>query len=62
MPHGPCPGTGRRVALLHRKNSQQIPKKFGLPDYIKQALHIAVGWTAIGSLKSQSMSLSEIML
>lgn len=34
----------------------------GLPDYIKQGLYIAVGWTAIGSLKSQRMPLSEMML
>jgi nitroreductase len=35
---------------------------YGLPDYIEVAMHIAVGWTAIGSIKSKRMPLSAMML
>jgi len=44
------------------KTAARFQKKFGLPDYVKQALHIAVGWTAIGSLKSARMPLSEMLI
>lgn len=41
---------------------EKFRKAYGLPDYIKVALHIAVGWTVIGSIKSERMPLSEMML
>lgn len=44
------------------KTAANFQKKYGLPDYIKQALHIAVGWTAIGSIKSLRMPLSEMVI
>ncbi|SDE37795.1 nitroreductase family protein [Sporomusa acidovorans] len=35
---------------------------YGLPDYIEVALHIAVGWPAVGTIKTQRMPLKEMML
>lgn len=35
---------------------------YGLPDYIEVALHIAVGWSAMSTIKSQRMPLKEMML
>lgn len=46
--------------------TEDTAKKFkdlyGLPDYIEVALHIGIGWSAIGTIKSQRMPLKEMML
>lgn len=42
--------------------AMKFKEKYGLPDYIEIALHIAVGWSAIGTIKSQRMPLSEMIL
>ncbi len=44
------------------KTAKNFQTKYGLPDYIVPALHIAVGWTAVGSIKSQRMPLSEMII
>ena len=44
------------------KTAKNFQKKYALPDYIKQALHIAVGWTAIGSVKSLRMPLTDMII
>jgi len=44
------------------KTAEAFREKYGLPEYIKQALHIAVGWPAIGSIKSGRMPLSEMIV
>jgi nitroreductase len=44
------------------KTAKNFKEKYGLPDYIVPALHMAVGWTAIGSIKSQRMPLSEMII
>jgi len=44
------------------KTASDFKKKYGLPDYIVQALHIAVGWPAIGPIKSERMPLREMMI
>jgi nitroreductase len=41
---------------------QKFKELYGLPDHIEVAFHIAVGWPAIGSIKSQRMPLQEMML
>lgn len=41
---------------------KRFKEQYGLPDYIEVAMHIAVGWPAIGSIKSKRMPLSEMML
>lgn len=42
--------------------ARKFAQRYGLPDHIKQALHIAVGWSAIGTVKSERMPLSEMMV
>jgi len=37
-------------------------ERYGLPDYIEVALHIAVGWPAIGTIKTKRMPLADMML
>lgn len=41
---------------------QKFKELYGLPDHIEVAFHIAVGWPAIGSIKSQRMPLKEMIL
>jgi len=54
------------VWLSERKapesTGEKFKEKYGLPDYVEVALHIAVGWTAIGTIKSQRMPLAEMMI
>jgi len=55
-------GLGAVWLSCTKKTAENFRKKYGLPRYIKQALHIAFGWGAIGSVKSSRMPLSEMML
>lgn len=41
---------------------QSFKEQYGLPDHIRVALHIAVGWAAIGTIKSRRMPLADMML
>ena len=42
--------------------AQKFKEQYGLPDYIEVALHIAVGWPAIGTIKSKRTPLADMML
>lgn len=44
------------------KTANAFKEKYGLPDYIKPALHIAIGWAGIASVKSLRMPLSEMII
>ncbi len=55
-------GLGAVWLSCTEKTANTFKKKYGLPDYIKQALHIAVGWPGIASIKSLRMPLSEMMI
>ncbi len=44
------------------KTAQIFKEKFHMPDYMEPALHIAVGWPAIHTIKSQRMPLEEMIL
>jgi nitroreductase len=55
-------GLGGVWLTCREKTAETFHKKYGLPDYIKQALHIAIGWTATGSVKSGRQPLSEMMI
>lgn len=70
-----CAATGDHICLMAHalglgavwlscteKTAERFQKSYGLPDYIKQALHIAVGWTAAGSIKSNRMPLREMII
>lgn len=54
------------VWLSERKvpesTGQRFKEQYGLPDYIEVALHIAVGWPAIGTIKSKRVPLSDMMI
>ena len=55
-------GLGAVWLSCTEKTAKKFQEKYGLPDYIKQALHIAIGWTAIGSIKSRRMPLKEMII
>lgn len=42
--------------------AQKFKEKYGVPDYIDIALHIAIGWSAKGTIKSQRMPLHEMLI
>jgi len=42
--------------------AKKFSEKYGVPDYIEIALHIAVGWSAMGTIKSQRMPLNEMIV
>jgi nitroreductase len=55
-------GLGAVWLSCTEKTASTFQKKYGLPGYIKQDLHIAVGWAAVGSIKSLRMPLSEMII
>jgi nitroreductase len=55
-------GLGAVWLSCTEKTAKTFKKHFGLPDHIEQALHIAVGYTAIGSIKSERMPVREMMI
>ena len=55
-------GLGAVWLSCTEKTAEAFRKKYGLPSYVKQALHLAVGWSAATSIKSLRMPLSEMML
>ncbi|MCK4354547.1 MAG: nitroreductase family protein [Dehalococcoidia bacterium] len=42
--------------------AEKFKEQYGLPVYIEVALHIAVGWTAIGTIKSKRLPLTDMMI
>jgi len=54
------------VWLSERKapesTGQRFKEQYGLPDYIEVALHITVGWPAIGTIKSKRVPLTDMMI
>jgi nitroreductase len=55
-------GLGAVWLTRTEKTAQAFKEKFGLPDYLEPALHIAVGWPAINTIKSQRMPLGEMII
>ena len=41
---------------------EEFKRKYGLPDFIQVHFHIAVGWTAIGSIKSARPALADLII
>ncbi len=41
---------------------KKFKELYGLPDHIEVALHIAVGWPALGIIKSRRLPLSEMII
>ncbi|MGD8564143.1 MAG: nitroreductase family protein [Desulfarculaceae bacterium] len=44
------------------KTANTFQRKYGLPPHIKQCLHMAIGWTAVGSIKSKRLPLKEMVI
>lgn len=44
------------------KTAARFKKKYELPDHIEQAMHLAVGWPSVASIKSLRMPLTQMML
>jgi nitroreductase len=55
-------GLGAVWLSCTEKTAANFKKQYGLPDYFEQALHIAVGWPAIGPIKSERMPLKEMII
>jgi nitroreductase len=45
-----------------KDTGEEFRQKYGLPDHIEVDLHIAIGWTAIGSIKSARPALENIVI
>ncbi|UCE08487.1 MAG: nitroreductase family protein, partial [bacterium] len=55
-------GLGAVWLTRTEKTARKFKEKYGLPDYIEPALHIAVGWPAIWTIKSARMPLKKMMI
>jgi len=55
-------GLGAVWLTSTEKTAKAFKEHYGLPDYVEPVLHIAVGWPAVGSIKSQRMPLSEMLI
>ncbi len=55
-------GLGAVWLTRTEKTAQTFKEKFDLPDYMEPALHIALGWPAIYTIKSQRMPLKEMIV
>jgi len=47
---------------LTEDTGAKFKKLYGLPDYIEVAMHIAIGWPAIGTIKSERIPLADMMI
>ena len=45
-----------------KDTGEEFKEKYGLPDHLEVDLHIAVGWTAIGSVKSARPALADLVI
>jgi len=55
-------GLGAVWLTRTEKTGQAFKEKFGLPDHIEPAMHVALGWPAMGTLKSGRMPLEEMII
>lgn len=55
-------GLGAVWLTKRDKMAQDFKEKYGLPDYIEPALHLAIGWTAMEPIKSLRMPLKDMMI
>lgn len=44
------------------RTAQAFKEKYGLPGYIEPALHVAVGWPAVGTIKSERIPLKKMLI
>jgi len=47
---------------LTEDTGAKFKELYGLPDYIEVAMHIAVGWAAMGTIKSERVPLQDMII
>jgi nitroreductase len=47
---------------LTKDTGARFKELYGLPDYIEVAMHIAIGWPAIGTIKSDRIPLKDMII
>lgn len=55
-------GLGGVWLTKRAQTRENLIKHWGMPEYMEHALHIAIGWTALGTIKTQRMPLADMML
>jgi nitroreductase len=45
-----------------KDTGEEFKRKYGLPEYIEVALHIAVGWPTLGTIKTKRMPLQNMII
>ncbi len=45
-----------------KNTAQEFKEKYGLPDFIEIALHLAIGWPALQTIKSKRMPLEKMII
>ncbi len=55
-------GLGAVWLTCTEKTARSFKENYGLPEYIEQVCHIAVGWPATGTIKSARMPLKEMII
>ena len=45
-----------------KDTGKEFKKKYGLPEYIEVALHIAIGWPAMSTIKTKRMPLQNMII
>jgi len=45
-----------------KDTGKDFKEKYGLPDYLEVALHIAIGWPAMGTIKTKRMPLKYMVI
>ncbi len=55
-------GLGGVWLTCTEKTATRFQKQYGLPDYVIPAMHIAIGYASIGSVKSQRLPLKDMVI
>ncbi len=55
-------GLGAVWLTQTQKTGAEFKRRFGLPEHIEPVLHIAVGWPAVGTIKSARMPLKDMRI
>jgi nitroreductase len=55
-------GLGGCWLTRREETAKKFKQQYGLPDNIEVAMHIAVGWPAMGTIKSARVPLEYMMI
>jgi nitroreductase len=59
---GACWLSSAKETSKTKDTAKLFKEAYGLPDYIEVDLHIGIGWTAIGSIKSGRPALKDLII